>query len=95
LWIKNKVLILPSDLRLNPAGRAVSRQIKLKHQIMAQKVYKVIVFVGRKRNVIFESKAFDPTDGHSDWAAFKEAAQARKQYWGEGRVEISLYTKKS
>jgi len=63
---------------------------------MANKVYRVIICIGRKRNVIFESKKFDPTDGCADYKAFKEAVRARKQYCNgnnAGRAEIFLYSK--
>ena len=47
---------------------------------MAKKVYRVVACIGRKRNVIFESKAFDPQDGAADEGAFKEAFRAREQH---------------
>lgn len=47
---------------------------------MANKVYKVVACIGRKRNVIFESKSFDPTDGCAEYDAFKEAVRAREKY---------------
>lgn len=57
-------------------------------RIMANKVYRVVACIGRKRNVIFESKAFDPTDGCADYDAFKETVRAREQHcmdlWGKG-----------
>ena len=46
---------------------------------MANKVYRVVAYIGRKRNIIFESKAFDPADGCADYDAFKEAIHAREQ----------------
>ena len=55
---------------------------------MAKKVYRVVACIGRKRNVIWESKAFDPTDGAEDYDAFKAAIHAREQHcmdlWGKG-----------
>lgn len=57
-------------------------------RVMANKTYRVVACIGRKRNVIFESKAFDPTDGCADYDAFKEAVRAREQHcmdlWGKG-----------
>ena len=55
---------------------------------MAKKIYRVIACIGRKRNIIFESKAFDPADGCADYDAFKEAIHAREQHcmelWSNG-----------
>ena len=55
---------------------------------MNTKVYRVVAVIGRKRNVVFQSKAFDPTDGCADYEAFKEAIRAREQHcmdlWGKG-----------
>lgn len=55
---------------------------------MKTKVYRVIAIIGRKRNVIFETKAFDATDGCADYDAFKAAIRFREQYcmdlWGKG-----------
>ena len=57
-------------------------------RVMANKTYRVVACIGRKRNVIFESKAFDPTDGCADYDAFKETVRAREQHcmdlWGNG-----------
>ena len=55
---------------------------------MAKKVYRVVACIGRKRNVIFESKAFDATDGVSDMLAYHEARKAKEQHcmklWRDG-----------
>lgn len=55
---------------------------------MANKVYRVVACIGRKRNVIFESKEFDPSDGLADYEAFKETVRAREEHcmelWGLG-----------
>lgn len=55
---------------------------------MNTKVYRVVAVIGRKRNVVFQSKEFDPTDGCADYEAFKEAIRAREQHcmdlWGNG-----------
>lgn len=55
---------------------------------MASKVYRVIACIGRKRNIIFESKEFDPANGCADYDAFKETIRAREQHcmdlWGAG-----------
>lgn len=55
---------------------------------MANKVYRVVACIGRKRNIVFESKEFDPTDGCADYEAFKETVRAREKHcmdlWGKG-----------
>lgn len=55
---------------------------------MANKVYRVVACIGRKRNVIFESKAFKPTDGVADYNAFQTAIRAREEHcmklWRDG-----------
>lgn len=55
---------------------------------MANKVYRVIACIGRKRNVIFETKEFDTADGYADYFAFRKAFRTREDYcmklWGDG-----------
>lgn len=55
---------------------------------MAKKVYRVIARIGRKRNVIWESDAFDPTDGCVDYYNYKQALKARENHcmglWRDG-----------
>ena len=67
----------------DPAGSGDKKQ-----RVMANKVYRVIARIGRKRNVVFESKPFDPADGCADYEMFKEAVRAREQHcmelWGKG-----------
>ena len=69
----------------NAPGRFPERK---NERVMANKVYRVIACIGRKRNIVFESKAFDPADGCADYDAFKEAVQAREKHcmglWGKG-----------
>jgi len=52
------------------------------------KVYRVVSRIGRKCTIIFESAAFDPTDGCADYDAYKSAIREREAYcmklWGEG-----------
>lgn len=66
---------------------------------MKTKVYRVIVIKGRKRNVMFESKPFDATDGWADYAAYMEATEYVKEHcmetwWANsGRLEIERCTK--
>ncbi len=46
---------------------------------MANKVYRVITIVGRKRTIIWESAVFDGADGTADYMAFKEALREREK----------------
>ena len=55
---------------------------------MANKVYRVIARIGRKCNVVFESKPFDPAEGCADYETFRETVRAREKHcmdlWGKG-----------
>ena len=47
---------------------------------MASKVYRVVAIIGRKRNIVFESKPFDESDGEADMQAFRDARKAKEKY---------------
>ena len=68
---------------------------------MAKKVYRVLSIIGRKRNVIWESKPFDIKDGDTDYETYNEAVRERNNHsmklWEDGvdggRIEIALCSK--
>lgn len=55
---------------------------------MANKVYRVVACIGRKRNVIWESKVFDTKDGDVYMNEYRNAVRAKNEYcmklWDEG-----------
>ena len=55
---------------------------------MAKKVYRVVACIGKKRNVIWESKPFDTNDGGADMREFRNAEHAKSEHclklWREG-----------
>ena len=52
------------------------------------RIYKVVAVIGRKHNIIYETKPFDMNDGHSASVARQEANQERSKYcqelWDKG-----------
>lgn len=55
---------------------------------MAKKVYRVVAIIGRKRNIVWESKPFDEKDGDIDYETYYEAVRAKNDHcmklWNEG-----------
>ena len=55
---------------------------------MANKVYRVVACIGRKRNRIYETAPFDTNDGNAYTNAYREAKRAKENYcmklWHEG-----------
>lgn len=67
---------------------------------MAQKVYKVTVWMGRKHKVVFETQAFEDGNWDADFKAFHEAQSKKEEHsmilWKEnkvGKVEVDRCTK--
>lgn len=72
-------LIVPTD----PAGSGYKTK-----QVMANKVYRVVSCIGRKRNVIWESKVFDANDGTASMNEYRNAVRAKYEHcmklWADG-----------
>lgn len=55
---------------------------------MANKVYRVVACIGRKRNRIYETAPFDTNDNDANMKAYRDAKRAKENYcmnlWREG-----------
>lgn len=54
----------------------------------SKKLYKVVAVIGRRHNIIYQTKPFDTNDGKASYAARQEARQEMEKYcaklWDEG-----------
>lgn len=60
---------------------------------MAQKIFKVVKKIGRKRKVVFETNPFDETDNFADFEAYHAARKAEEKYRMDQYRESGAFVK--